>query len=233
MSPSARRTAPVACADAAASSGAPKASGDLRQLCGSRARGSEIISGQQNLDGCRQHSGATDLFLRIEENASDRHGRGVDLTLRQTEQRQSWLWLASALVRTRVGLFRLGELASKSMDFAAPIERRSRRRPRRSGAHTRPVRRAQPRSTGPAAAGLRRGRADIRRDSARDRAASRTTAQARPSIHTRAADRTSPDSLPARCSRHRRPRVGSPRLRSPKPSLHRAARHLRQCVRGG
>jgi hypothetical protein len=24
--------------------------GDLRQLCGSRARGSEIISGQQNLD---------------------------------------------------------------------------------------------------------------------------------------------------------------------------------------
>ena len=46
--------------------------GDLRQLCGSRARGSEIISGQQNLDGCRQHSGATNLFLCIEESASDR-----------------------------------------------------------------------------------------------------------------------------------------------------------------
>ena len=104
--------------------------GDLRQFCGSRARGSEIISGQQNLDGCRQHSGATDLFLCIEESAPDRRGRRVDLTLRQTEQRQSWLRLTSALVRTRVGLFRLGELASKSMDFAAPIERRSRRRPR-------------------------------------------------------------------------------------------------------
>jgi hypothetical protein len=50
--------------------------------------------------------------------------------LGQAEQRQPWLRLTSALVRTRVGLFGFGELAPKSMDLAAPIECRSRRRPR-------------------------------------------------------------------------------------------------------
>jgi hypothetical protein len=104
--------------------------GNLRQFFGSRACGGDIISGQQNLDDCRQHSGPTDLCRRIEENAPDRPGGRVDLTLGQTEQRQSWLRLTSALMRTRVGLFGFGELAPKSMDFTAAIERRSRRRPR-------------------------------------------------------------------------------------------------------
>ena len=104
--------------------------GNLRQFCGSRARGTDIISGQKNLDGCRQHSGATNPFLCIEERASDRRGRRVDLTLRLAEQRQPWLRPTSALVRTRIGLVRFGELASKSMDFSTAIECRSRRRPR-------------------------------------------------------------------------------------------------------
>ena len=198
----------MACADAAARSGAPKASGDLRQFCGRRARAVEITGGQQDLDGGGSILARAALRLRIEENAPDRRGRGVDLALRQTKQRQSRLRLASALVRARVGLFGLGELAAKSMDLAEAVERRARRRPRTSAAHTRPARRAPHHSSCPAAAGLRRDRADTRRDSARDRAASHTIAQARSSTRTRGADRRSPDSPPARCSRHRPPRVG-------------------------
>ena len=67
--------------------------------------------------------------MRIEENTPDRRGRSIDVTLRQTKQRQSRLWLTSALVRARVGLFGLGELTPKSMDLAEPIERRTHRWP--------------------------------------------------------------------------------------------------------
>jgi hypothetical protein len=59
----------VACADAAASSGAPKARAISDNSAEAARAAGDIMSGQQNLDGRRQHSGATDQCLRIEENA--------------------------------------------------------------------------------------------------------------------------------------------------------------------
>ena len=68
---------------------------------------------------------------RVEQNTADRRGRGVDLALRETKQRQAWLWLSSALVRARVRRFGLRELAPQSMDLTDAVERRTRRGPGR------------------------------------------------------------------------------------------------------
>ena len=233
MSPSVRSTAPAACADAAASSGASKAraiSDNSAEAARAAARSS---SGQQNLDRGRQHPGATDSFPCIEENAPDRGRRRVDLTLRQTEQRQSWLRLPSALVRTRVTLFRLGEVASKSIDPAAPIERRSRRRPRDQEI-TRAL--CVARGLAPLAPQLQdfgaveQTLAAIAHEIGLRRAPLRK--RGRPFIRAPQVERLSTAFQYAAVdiAGHE---WGSPHLRSPTPSLHRIARHLRQCVRGG
>ena len=97
----------MACADVAEEKRRAEGDGDLGQFCGSSARVLEIAGGQQNLDGSGKHSGAAAWARVSSENAPDRRGRGVDVSLRQAKQRQSWLRLSSALVRARVRRFGL------------------------------------------------------------------------------------------------------------------------------
>ena len=104
---------------------------DLRQFCGGGARVLEIGRGKQDIDGSGKHSGAGRANARVEQNTADRRGRGVDLTLGDTKQRQAWLRLSSALVRARVRRFSVRELAPQSMDLTDAVERRTSRRPGR------------------------------------------------------------------------------------------------------
>ena len=91
-----------------------------------RSRGHRRPAGSRRR---RQASWRGPVGPRVQQGASDRCGRGVDVALRKPKQRQARLWFSSALVRARVRRFGLCELTPKSMDLAEPVERRTRRRP--------------------------------------------------------------------------------------------------------
>ena len=70
-SPSARRTAPVAWADAAFSSEAPMALAIVDSSVAAARALFEITGGQQDLDGRGEHSCPGRLCPRVEQNAAD------------------------------------------------------------------------------------------------------------------------------------------------------------------
>ena len=79
----------------------------------------EISRGEKDLDRSGKHSGASCRRPRVDENTADRDGRGIDLALRKTKQRQSWIGFTSALIRPCIRGFSLGELAPESVDLAS------------------------------------------------------------------------------------------------------------------
>ena len=129
-SPSARRTAPVACADVAYRSEAPMRACDRRQLCGSRPRVFEITGGQQDVDGRGKHSVRGPLVpaCRAERCGSTRRRHRSRPCARRSSDSPGCGFRPRSLA-LRVRRFGLLELTAKSVNLAEAVERRARRRP--------------------------------------------------------------------------------------------------------
>ena len=208
--------------------------GDVRQFSGGSARVVEISRGEKDLDRRGKHPGASCRRSRVGENTADRDGRSIDLALRKTKQRQSWIGFTSAIIRPCIRGFSLGEVAPESMDLAQPIECCARHRPTFPGRQQPAgvVRILLPHDPScPATASPPHDRAGTRRGSARGQADRRTIGQKTWSTRTPGADRTFPGTPPTHCNRCHLPGLAPRRLRSPRPSLHPATRHLPRCVR--
>src|SRR6187551_1739176 len=89
---------------------------DVRQFSGGRARVVEISRGEKDLDRSGKYPGASGRRSCVDENTADRDGRGIDLALRKTKQRQSRIGFASALIRPCIRGFSLGERPAESVD---------------------------------------------------------------------------------------------------------------------
>ena len=102
--------------------------GDLRQFCGGRARVLEIARGQQDLDGRGKHSGAGCRVpaCRARTPRIDAAAASIWPCARRSSDSPG-CGLRPRSLRPRVRRFSLGELAPKSMDLAAAVERRARR----------------------------------------------------------------------------------------------------------
>ena len=91
---------------------------DALELVRGGARGLRVGSGDRDLDLSRQAPQARQGILHLFERARDPRERGVDLALRQAQQRKTGLRVTPQLVRGAIRLFRSREVAPPTTDLA-------------------------------------------------------------------------------------------------------------------
>ena len=100
----------------------------LRQLAQLIAGAScllDISHREHDLEMRRQEPGASQRIAGRVRQPADRRTRGVGASLRQPQECESWLWLASQFARGAICVLSLLKLAAQSMDLSLLIERGS------------------------------------------------------------------------------------------------------------
>jgi hypothetical protein len=85
----------------------------------------DIADRQHDLEVGRQESGASQPIARRARQPADRRARGVGASLRQSQERESWLRFASQFARGMIGVLRLRKLAAEAVDLGLLIEGRA------------------------------------------------------------------------------------------------------------
>ena len=103
---------------------------DLGELVGRGAGRRDIVGGEHDLDvRARAAWNAIDAVLRLGEDAADgRSAAASTCSLREPQQREARLWIASPSARLAVRLLGRGELAAQAVQLGLLVE--GRRRPR-------------------------------------------------------------------------------------------------------
>ena len=95
----------------------------LSQLIAGASGLLDISDRQHDLEMRRQEPGASQPIAGRARQPADRRTRGVGASLRQPQERESWLRLASPFARGVIGVLRLRKLAAQAMDLGLLIER--------------------------------------------------------------------------------------------------------------